>query len=169
MRELPDLTSSFHPIEKSNNNDINNNDESFQPVFNLFFERFDKIETKLSEKNNEEIKNKIFQSFKCVVCFESRPNSFFACYFCGRFLGCFVCIKRLTNCPICRKSFKCSNCQHILPKNALFIPGMEDYSSAPTRMANIISDDTESDDDDNEFVHLTAAQHAQQFVPTTST
>jgi len=36
-------------------------------------------------------------------------------------------------------------------------------------MANIISDDTESDDDDNEFVHLTAAQHAQQFVPTTST
>ena len=30
--------------------------------------------------------------FKCVICFESRPNSFYACPFCGRYLGCFSCL-----------------------------------------------------------------------------
>ena len=85
-------------------------------------DKFDNIENKITAKHDKAIKEKIQQSFKCVVCFESRPTSFFACYCCGRFLDCFICIKRLKSCPICRKSYQCSACETSLPKECIFHP-----------------------------------------------
>ena len=97
----------------------------------LFKDRLDKIESKITTKNNEDTKEKLSQCFKCVICFESRPNSYAACFKCGRFLGCFRCIKRLKTCPICRKPFKCPTCTANLPRNPLFIPGMDELVNKP--------------------------------------
>ena len=63
--------------------------------------------------------------FKCVICFESRPNSFYECPFCGRYLGCFSCLSKVDKCPLCRKKFICLKCTDIVPRNPLFIPDIE--------------------------------------------
>ena len=34
---------------------------------------------------------------KCVTCFESRPNSLYACPLCGCYLGCFSCLSKVAN------------------------------------------------------------------------
>ena len=73
--------------------------------------------------------------FKCVICFESRPNSFYACPFCGRYLGCFSCLSKVDKCPLCKKTFSCLKCTGILPRNPLFIPDIEKLVDIPqTRM-----------------------------------
>ena len=41
---------------------------------------------------------------KCVTCFESRPNSLYACPFCGCYLGCFDAYQKSTNLRCAEKS-----------------------------------------------------------------
>ena len=86
--------------------------------------------------------------FRCVICFESRPDNFLACFHCGRYLGCYMCIVRLEKCPLCRKEFKCSKCSHQLPKNALFLPGIGEFLNLPVTVPDVPSmgDGFDSDD-----------------------
>ena len=73
--------------------------------------------------------------FKCVICFQSRPNSLYACPFCGRYLGCFSCLSNVDKCPLCRKKFSCLKCKGILARNPLLIPDIENLVDIPqTRM-----------------------------------
>ena len=104
----------------------------------LFKDRLDKIESKITIKNNEDRKEKLSQCFKCVICFESRPNSYAVCFKCGRFLGCFRSIKILKTCPICRKPLKCPTCTANLPRNPLFIPGMDDLPLSLTKSTSLL-------------------------------
>ena len=67
--------------------------------------------------------------FRCIVCFESNPSKYMACFQCGRFLGCFNCISKLDRCPLCRKMFQCTVCTASYPKKPLFIPGLNDFIS----------------------------------------
>lgn len=65
--------------------------------------------------------------FRCFVCFESNPAKFMACFRCGRFLGCYGCVSKLDDCPICRTKFECTTCGTPYPKKPLFVPGLADF------------------------------------------
>lgn len=152
MEGIPDFSPHLQTDNKEN--------VLFEPPYNYttlgeemknLSDKFDNIENSIAEKNEKMIKEKIQQSFKCVVCFESRPTSFFACCFCGRFLGCFICIKRLKSCPICRKTYQCTACETALPRSAFFLPGLEEYVTIPVTpnpsSINVPSGDESSSDD----------------------
>ena len=74
--------------------------------------------------------------FKCVTCFESRPNSFYAYPFCGCYLGWFSCLSKVGKCPLCRKKFSCLKCTGILPCDPLFIPDIEKLVDVPPTRSN---------------------------------
>ena len=65
-------------------------------------------------------KSQLKRAFGCIICYESRPNSFHCCFTCGRYLGCFHCCKQILDkrCPTCRGPLSCSI--------RFFIPGIED-------------------------------------------
>ena len=57
-----------------------------------------------SNKINEiKVREKMKESLKCMVCFESKPNFVQFCKNCGRYLGCFSCVSNLQDCPQYRK------------------------------------------------------------------
>ena len=87
--------------------------------------------------------------FKCVICFESRPNSFYACPFCGRYLGCFSCLSKVDKCPLCKKTFSCLKCTGILPRNPLFIPDIEKLVDIPQTRSNALKSPAESEDSED--------------------
>ena len=87
--------------------------------------------------------------FKCVICFESRPNSFYACPFCGRYLGCFSCLSKVDKCPLCKKTFSCLKSTGILPRNPLFIPDIEKLVDIPQTRSNALKSPAESEDSED--------------------
>jgi len=78
--------------------------------------------------------------FRCFICFESNPAKFMVCFTCGRFLGCYGCVSKLDDCPICRTKFQCTACGTPYPKNPLFVPGLADFID---RSSNKDSDSAE--------------------------
>ena len=57
-----------------------------------------------SNKINEiKVREKMKESLKCMVCFESKPNFVQFCKNCGRYLGCFSCVSNFQDCPQYRK------------------------------------------------------------------
>jgi len=113
-------------------------------------------------KEFKELKDSSMKAlFRCIVCFEPKPNCFLACHFCGRYLGCYSCIIKIKRCPICRKDFKCEICSVFLPRKPLFIPLIEDQMGIPAvDRAGVIKSAEESakaaqsednDDDDDDF------------------
>ena len=91
----------------------------------------DANEELLTEIRRRKTNDTIKAIFKCIVCYESRPDSFAVCLHCGRYLGCHTCIGRLSKCPLCRKEFKCVKCSNDLPKKPLFFPGIEEFFDIP--------------------------------------
>ena len=87
--------------------------------------------------------------FKCIICFESRPNSFYAYPFCGRHLGCFSCLSKVDKCPMCRKNFSCLKCIGILPRNPLLIPDIEKLVDIPPTKSNAFKPPFEPEDSDD--------------------
>ena len=86
---------------------------------------------------------------RLFICFESRPNSFYACPFCGRYLGCFSCLSKVDKCPMCRKKFSCLKCTGILPRNPLFIPDIEKLVDIPQTRSNALKSPAESEDSED--------------------
>ena len=76
----------------------------------------DAKEELLTEIRRRKTNGTIKAIFKCIVCCESRSDSFAICLDCVRYLGCHTCIGRLSKCPLCRKEFNCVNCSNDLPK-----------------------------------------------------
>ena len=85
----------------------------------------------LTEIRRQNTNDTIKAIFKCIVCYESRPDSFAVCLHYGRYLGCHTCIGRLSKCPLCRKEFRCVKCSNDLPKKPLFFPGIEEFFDIP--------------------------------------
>lgn len=134
------------PIATTTSNSTSNIDDIKKEV--------SKIAVKLDELSCD-IKNHLQQvlanSFKCMICFESRPNSFYSCQFCGIYIGCFDCVTNISRCPICKKEFKCEVCESNLPKYALKIPGLVEYLGRENAVItdnaaqSINEDDTDDD------------------------
>ena len=101
--------------------------------------------------------------FKCVICFESRPNSFYACPFCGRYLGCFSCLSKVDKCPLCKKTFSCLKCTGILPRNPLFIPDIEKLVDIPQTRSNALKPPSE-DEDSADTLPAVGFNHAKIIV-----
>ena len=76
--------------------------------------------------------------FRCVICFEPRPNSFYACLFCRHFHGSFWCLSKVDKCPLCRKRFSCLKCTGVLPRNPLFIQDIEKFFDIPPTRSNAL-------------------------------
>ena len=86
---------------------------------------------------------------RCVICFDSRSNSFYVCPFCGRYLGCFSCLSKVDKCPLCRKMFSCLKCIGILQLNPLFMPDIEKLVDIPPTTSNALKPPSESEDSDD--------------------
>ena len=86
---------------------------------------------------------------RCVICFDSRPNSFYVCPFCGHYLGCLSCLSKVDKCPLCRKMFSCLKCIGILQLNPLFMPDIEKLVDIPPTRSNALKPPSESEDSDN--------------------
>ena len=52
--------------------------------------------------------------FKCIMCYQSRSDSFEVFLHCGEYLGCHTSIERLSKCPLRRKEFKYVKCSNDL-------------------------------------------------------
>jgi len=111
------------------------------------------ISTQLNEVSRDlkdHLQRVLASSFKCMICFESRPNSFYSCQFCGIYIGCFECVTNISRCPICKKEFKCQVCEGDLPKNAFKIPGLAEFLPRVPVTENAAqsgNDDDNTDDD----------------------
>ena len=85
--------------------------QNLDTVKDLFYVELNeiKIEIKnIKKEEKESCRQNLLNFFKCVVCFESAPNSYMSCPFCGRYLSCYKCISELNRCPICRRKFHIS-------------------------------------------------------------
>ncbi|XP_066931253.1 uncharacterized protein [Clytia hemisphaerica] len=105
---------------------------------NSKFEEFIKLNT--AERS---LKDKIRRVFDYTICYVPRPNCFYCCPNCGRYLGCFHCMKRLSS---CRGPF-------VNQVKAFFIPGIEEVvdippyiPDAPEHPINIMDYAEENDD-----------------------
>ena len=108
--------------------------QSLDTVKDLFCAELNEMkeETKnIKKEEKESCRQNILNLFKCVVCFESAPNSYMSCPVCGRYFDCFKCISELNRCPICKRKFQCNICHCNFPKKPLFIPGIGEYLSLP--------------------------------------
>ena len=111
----------------------------------------DAKEERLTEIHRRKTNDTIKAIFKCIVCYESRPDSFAICLHCGRYLGCHTCIGRLSKCLLCRKEFKCVKCSNDLPKKPLFFPDIEEFfdisvSSVPNPLTSLHLQGYDTDD-----------------------
>ena len=91
----------------------------------------DAKEELLTEIRRRKTNDTIKKIFKCIVCYESRSDSFAICLDFGRYLGCLTFVGRLSKCPLCRKELKCVKCSNDLPKKPLFFPGREEFFDIP--------------------------------------
>ena len=91
----------------------------------------DAKEKLLTEIRGRKRNDTIMAVFKCIVCYESRSDSFAVCQHCGRYLGCHTCIGNPSKYPLCKKEFKCVKCSNNLPKKPLFFPGIEEFFDIP--------------------------------------
>ena len=98
----------------------------------------------IKKEEKESCRQNLLNLFKCVVCFESPPNSCMSCPFCGRYLGCYKCISELNRCPICRRKLQCNICHCNFRKSPLFIPGIGEYLSLPEIRRQMIDKGNES-------------------------
>ena len=114
--------------ENANNNSVSITNRklavSEDELKRIIFDTKEEIKLEICKRiTNDNLKS----LFRCVICFESRPDNFLACFHCGRYLGCYMCIVRLEKCLLCRKEFKRSKFSHKLPKNALFLSGIGEF------------------------------------------
>lgn len=91
--------------------------------------------------------------FKCFICLEVSPTNFYSCPFCGRFLGCFNCLKNVKKCPVCRKNFCCVTCTTEFPKNPLILPGISEFVPC-VRTTGTTEIDNIDHDGNNEHIEL---------------
>ena len=56
----------------------------------------------IKKEEKESCRQNLLNLFKCVVCFESAPNSYMSCPYCGRYLGCYKCISLYVNVCHCK-------------------------------------------------------------------
>ena len=77
------------------------------------------------------INNTIKAIFECIVCYESRPDSFAVCLHCSQYLGCHTCIERLSKCPLSSKESKYGKCSKDLSEEPLFFPEIEELFNIP--------------------------------------
>ena len=115
----------MQPMQPENSDSIGLND--FKDFVN---NKVDSLKEEIQQSSNTKL-IQIKSAFRCIVCYNSTPNCYMACFFCGRYLGCFNCICRLESCPVCRKKFQCTNCDKKLPFNPLFISSIEDMLDLP--------------------------------------
>lgn len=93
--------------------------------------------------------------FRCLICYETKPNCYLSCYFCGRYLGCYSCVIKLKKCPLCYKTFQCEVCTADLPRKPQFIPLIEEQlglekinrENAVSTAAAAATNDNNNDDD----------------------
>ena len=85
----------------------------------------------LTKVGRWKINNTIKPIFKCIVCYETRPDSFAVCLHCGQYLGCHTCIERLSKCPLCSKESKYVKCSKDLSEEPLFFPEIEEFFNIP--------------------------------------
>ena len=83
-----------------------------------------------TSKEETETKSKVKNIFKCVICYENRRYIYF-CSECCRFLGCYSCLKRVKECPLCRRNFS-------MPVKAYFIPGIDDIIELRSEPENLV-------------------------------
>ena len=115
------------------------------------------------EKSSTNTVGAFSRLFKCVICFESRPNSFYACPFCGSYLGCFSCLSKVDKFPFYRKKFSCLKCTGILPRNPLFIPDIEKLVDIPPTRNNTLKPTFESEDSNDTLPAVgLITQHSHQ-------
>ena len=106
----------------SGNNDLNNNNNPNNSILVCIKNAVTTVANSLhrttshntSNSNQPPLHNTVTNAsvsevFKCFICLESRPNSYFSCPLCGRYLGCYGCYVnvmlrrlRVTKCPSCR-------------------------------------------------------------------
>ena len=99
---------------------------------------------------------------RCVICFESRSNSFYTCPFCERYLRCFSCLSKVDKCPLCRKKFSCLKSTDILRRHPLFIPDIEKLVVVPPTRSNALKCATEYNDFDDDTLPAVGFNHATQ-------
>ena len=122
--------------------------QNLDTVKDLFCAELNEIKKEIKNIKKEEkesCRQNLLNLFKCVVCFESAPNSYMSCPFCGRYLGCYKCISELNRCPICRRKFQCNVCHCNFPKSPLFIPGIGECISLLEVRRQTIDKGNESD------------------------
>ena len=116
-------------------------------INNLLNTKFEELKGELKNFTDDSKNVLEFQSlFRCIVCYSTTPNSYSACVFCGRYLGCYNCICRLDSCPVFRKSSKCS-CSKKLPCNRMFTSGIEDLLEIPNIRRNEVREKSRNDND----------------------
>ena len=111
--------------------ETSNREGTMRSLESLLTTQFESIKTELQLIKEDVDKKFLIRLFKCVICFESSPQSYMACFFCGRYLGCYACISKLNKCPLCRRKFRCGGCNKSLPKSPMFIPGIDEELSLP--------------------------------------
>ena len=80
--------------------------------------KIDNIPVNDNEEKLIELKAKIRECFRCVVCMDDCLDNISVCYNCNRLIGCRDCISPLDCCPLCRGTFDA-------PPPAVKIPGLE--------------------------------------------
>lgn len=159
---LDDVTDNISPLTNGiivKDNIVDNGiNESLKTFMSQEYAKI-KSDMTMSQRN---IKKDLVDLFKCLVCFESRPNSYSSCHFCGRYLGCHNCIAKLSKCPICRKNFKCERCSFRLPRKALFIPSIEDVLPLPAIETTVINQDSDSDNGSGDTLPIALPSSSRQ-------
>ena len=106
----------------------------------------DAKEESLTEIRRRETNETIMAIFKCIVRFESQPDSFAVCLYFGRCLCCHTC----TLLPYIQE-FKCVKCSKYLPKKPFFFPVIVGFfdipiSSVPNPPASLDLQRNDTDD-----------------------
>lgn len=80
---------------------------------------------KIDEENSQlvDLKKKIKDCFRCVICLENCVGPFTFCTSCSQFVGCYNCVINVEICPLCRAAFSnvCNHCNENveIPRNGL--------------------------------------------------
>lgn len=114
-------------------------------------------------KTMEEIKDnmgarkefeKLKELFQCVICQSTCAASMYFCVTgCGQLIGCFLCVSKLEDCPLCRLSLP-----DVQIRKPMFVSGLATLLDIPEismksalREANLLSVPENDDIDDNDL------------------